>query len=175
MSNNIIDYLKKLKGERINSFECEYEEKWHRCYGYIRLNIGNKTIDISNIQDKFNLFGESEDVALFKFIINSGKSLKDTYNLIDSFNSKRIELDETIDKINIISEIIRNNSNKEIELDMCIEVITDKHKYLISRENWFDEFIYLNVDKEYEEVYPVEKDKKSWDDEVQIIRKEINL
>jgi hypothetical protein len=49
-----------------------------------------------------------------------------------------------------------------MKFDMGIIIETNKHKYCISKEIWFDEFIYINVDKEFEEIYPISKDKEEW-------------
>ena len=71
------------------------------------------------------------------------------------------------------------NNIDEIEFDMCIILKTDVHNYLISRENWFNEFIYLNVDTDFNDVYKISDDKNIWNFEnnksVQIVRTKIKL
>ena len=52
---------------------------------------------------------------------------------------------------------------------MCIILNTDNHKYLISRENWFDEFIYINTDVDFDSIYPVERNKEIWDSDIEKI------
>lgn len=164
IKNDIIDKLKKCINKNFISFECDFEEKWNRTYAYLRLNIDSMVIDISNEQEGVKLFGELEDVSYLKCKISNNISLKESYNLIATYKSKIINIDEKINNIYIISDIIE--AEKEImEIDMAIVIETEKHKYCFSRENWFDEFIYINIDKEFEEIYPLKNDIEDWEKE----------
>ena len=73
----------------------------------------------------------------------------------------------------IISEIVELNDEK-IEMDMGIIIQADNHKYYFTKENWFDEFIYVNVDKDLDIIYPIGKDKDEWlsdeNDDIKISR-----
>lgn len=163
LNENMIQLLSSLVGKKFISFECDLEEKWNRAYCYLRINTDSSVVDISNEQELVNLFGENEDVSCLKCFANKGKSLKETFSLIDSYKSKEIFVNELIESISIISEKVKvdeNNTMKEIEFDMAIIIKTANHEYMFSRENWFDEFIYINIDKKFNDIYPISKDKE---------------
>ena len=161
ITNDMKNLLSSIKGETFLSYECEIEDKWNRTYGYLRINTDLKSLDISNQQKSMSLFGENEDVAIIEIFGNKNKSMKESFNLIDTFSPKKVEINEVIKDVFIISEIVELNDEK-IEMDMGIIIQTDKHKYYFTKENWFDEFIYINVDKDFDTIYPIEKDKDEW-------------
>lgn len=173
IDNNMINILSKLKGNKFISYECDLEENWNRTYGFLRINTDNKAIDISVQQKESSLFGEMEDVACIEVFDNTNKTIKESFDLIDNYSSKIIEVNETINKVYKISETVVIN-NETMNFDMGIVIETDNHKYCFSRENWFNEFIYINVDKDFEEIYPVSKDIEEWsleeNDEIKINR-----
>lgn len=162
MNDNMIKILQDIKNKKLKNIECAFEEKWNRAYGYVRLNVDSTSIDISNVQEGISLFGEVDDVSVLKCFNNTGKTIKEAFNLIDTYNPVTLDINELINDVEIISEKI-NIDNKTMEFDMCIVIKTTSHTYLLSRENWFDEFIYINVDKAFDEVYPINKDKEIWD------------
>lgn len=164
-NTDMINMISSLIGKVFINYECDLEEKWNRTYGYLRINTNDESIDISNEQDSVILFGEKEDVACFKCFISGENTLKESFDLIDEYEAKQISVGEVINSISIISEkvkITENNTTDEMEFDMAIIIKTDKHNYTISREEWFSELIYINVDKEFNDIYPIEKDKEDW-------------
>jgi hypothetical protein len=178
-NDNMLEILKTMKGKKLINIECEFEKEFKRSYGYIRLNFSGKSIDITNVEEPVNLFGTIEDVAVFNCYDNTGKTLKESFNLIDNYNPQRLGINEIINGVEVISEKIKLNNIDEIEFDMCIILKTDAHNYLISRENWFNEFIYLNADTDFNDVYKISDDKNIWNFEnnksVQIVRTKIKL
>ena len=173
IKDNMINILSSIKGDTFLNYECAFEEKWNRTYGYLRITTNNKSIDISNQQNSLSMFNEIEDVSCLEIFVNSNKTLKDTFHLVDDYSSNKYDINEIINKIYVISETVEKNS-ETTEFDMGFIIETDKHKYCFTKENWFDEFIYINVDKEYDDIYPVEKDIKDWSsdetDEIKIAR-----
>ena len=164
IDNNMINILSKLKGNKFISYECDLEENWNRTYGFLRINTNNKAIDISIQKKESSLFGEMEDVAYIEVFDNTNKTIKESFDLIDNYSSKIIEVNETINKVYKISETVVIN-NEAMNFDMGIVIETNNHQYCFSRENWFNEFIYINVDKDFEEIYPVSKDIEEWSSE----------
>ena len=173
INENMINILSSIKGDIFVNYECDLEERWKRTYGYLRINTNNKKIDVSNQQKSLYMFNEIEDVSCFEIFDNSDKTLKEEFNLIDNYSPKSFEIKEIINRIYIISETVEKN-NEKTEFDMGFMIETDKHKYYFTKENWFDEFIYINVDRKYEDIYPIEKDKRDWTsdkfDEIKISR-----
>lgn len=173
IKENMINILSSIKGNIFLNYECAFEKKWNRTYGYFRITTNDKSIDISNQQNSLSMFNEIEDVSCFEIFDNSNKTLKDAFNLVDDYSSNKYDINEIINKIYVISETVEKNS-EITEFDMGFIIETDKHKYSFTRENWFDEFIYINVDKEYDDIYPIEKDIKDWSsdvtDEIKIAR-----
>jgi hypothetical protein len=161
LNNNMLNLLNTIKNSMLTNIECEFEEKWKRAYGYVRLNTTDKSIDITNVQKPIELFGEVDDVAVFECHNNTGKTLKEAFDLIDTFSPTKKEVNEIVENIDIIEEEVIINNSKMI-FDMGIIIKTKSHTYIISRENWFNEFIYVNVDKTFDEIYPIEKDIEIW-------------
>ena len=164
MNQEMISLLRNLKDKRLINIECKYEEKFKRTYGYLRLNTDDVSIDITNIVEPMSLFGEVEDVAVFRCYNNTGKSIKEAFKLVDYYETSLIEISEIIKNISIVHEKVIKNSSEEMIFDMCIIIETENHKYLISRKNWFMELIYINKDEEFDNIYPIEEDKQIWTD-----------
>ena len=60
---------------------------------------------------------------------------------------------------------------------MGIIIETNSHKHYFTRENWYNEFIYINVDKEFDDIYPINEDINDWisdKDDVINIERSIN-
>ncbi len=53
-----------------------------------------------------------------------------------------------------------------IIIDMAIVIRTEKHAYTFSKSHvWFDEAIYVNIDKDIENICPVLSDLSLWDND----------
>ena len=52
--------------------------------------------------------------------------------------------------------------NYEITFDMALVITTSAHKYIISRGWQFDEILDGHVDRELNDIYPVEKVVEEW-------------
>ena len=102
INDEMLKILSSIKGDIFLNYECELEDKYNRTFQYLRINTNNKSIDISNDEKEVILFGELEDVAYFKLFESKNKSLKESFNLNDNFNSLKININEIINNIYII-------------------------------------------------------------------------
>lgn len=62
----------------------------------------------------------------------------------------------------VSDKIIIPNENYEIVLDMAGIITTNSHEYVFSREWHFGQYLRINVDNNFDEIYPLTKVKEEW-------------
>ena len=74
-----------------------------------------------------------------------------------------LEIQETITKIEVITDTIEINQGETvIEADCALALHTNKSTYTFARTEWFSEVIFILHNKDYNELFPVQKVEESW-------------
>lgn len=136
--------------------------------GEIYFHFSDRTIKI---------FNETRKISWFKH-----KDLSDVEDIFSFSCTETIEeakqkklVQERIEKIEIITDYIKiPKKNYDIALDMALIIVTSGHRYMISRGWQFGEYLDINIDKNYDEIYSVEQVIEDWNNfgewEVAVVR-----
>lgn len=150
-NSDMQNILKTIIGK--NNISIEYVgNDINQAFGNLVINTNEKIIEISNIED-MNGFDEEYDSSHFscKFVDNYIPILKNK-------NLNKNYIKDTITDINIIYDIIDiDEYNLHIKYDMGLEIVTEEHKYLISRGYFYSEIIDINIDSNLDDVYSIKK------------------
>lgn len=149
------EILKKLKGEEFISYGSKEISVDGSAYnGAINLQTSNVTLRISNEGKQIPWFKGETKEEVFSFSCEKIDVLKD---------GKVIFVKEKIDEVSLIYDTITiPEKNYQIVFDMALIIKTEKHLYLISREWHFLECLNINLDKDYDDIYPIKKVMEDW-------------
>ena len=165
------DEMIKILDSQINKeFECIiYEDSSgdNMCFGNLVLKVDGKLIEISNYED---MDGWDEDYESAHFTC---KYVDNYIPRVNNVGTKHIDINETIQGINVIYDEVDDEFYK-FNYDMAIEIVTDHHKYVISRGYYYSEIITISVDKEMDEIYPVSQVIEDWQDDDTSIDVKVN-
>ena len=79
-------------------------------------------------------------------------------------NVDTVLVQEKIENIELITDYIKIPQKEyEIVLDMALIISTRMHRYVISRGWYFEECLDINVDKNYDDIYPLKQVVEEWD------------
>ncbi len=160
-TNEMIEIIKTIKGKTFCSYDCA--KFLDEAYGNIRINLNDFSIEFLNETKETHFWDSFEDISCFsckKVDINS------TFKPYCDEDFQNYSINEKIQQIQIISDTISiNNKEYEISFDMAVIINTEKHNYIFSRGWFFGEVISINVDKNYDEIYPVKQVIDDWDDD----------
>jgi len=156
-TNEMIDLLKCLKGVEFVGYSATDLYAGETIYdGKVYLQVGTKTIKISN---------EEKQIPWFK-----SKDLSDLENIFSFSCLETIEqgeqkfvVKERIKSVKIITDYINiPQKNYEIALDMALVIVTEAHSYIISRGWIFGEYLDINMDKGFDDIYSLSQVKEEW-------------
>jgi len=157
LTSEMKEVLKRLKGVAFVGYsatEFYAGETVHD--GKIYLRVGDGTIKISNEEKEIPWF-KNKDTSDWEEIF----SFSCTETIEEG--EQKISLKETIEKVKIITDYIKiPQKNYEIALDMAVIIVTEAHRYIISRGWHFEESLDINVDKNFDEIYPVAQILEEW-------------
>ena len=140
-----IEILKSLIGKKIININYTYP-----VYGNIKIDFDSCSIVISNLMHEGSLAGDDDDITYFTL---EKISKEDKFEFfLNDVKTDSIKVNETIKSIEIINDLINYNDEYEISYDVAIVFITDKHKYIISRDWFYMETMQINVDKDIDDI-----------------------
>ena len=174
-TNEMKDILKKLIGTEFICYSSSamYEGETVND-GIVYIHASNLSIKISNAEKQIAWFqnnnvGTVEDIFSFH-----------CEEAFEKTNQEVVFVREKIEKIELITDFLKiPEKNYEIALDMALIIVTEAHRYVISRGWHFGEYLDINVDKNYDDIYPVKQVVEEWNNfgewEVIIERKTVGL
>ena len=156
-TNKMKDVLKSLKGfELVGYSATEFYAGETVHDGKVYLHVGDRTIKISNEGKQIPWFKHSELgdwEEIFSF------SCEETFEK----RKQKMVIKESIEKVEIVTDYIKiPQKNYEISLDMAVIIATKAHRYVISRGWHFGEYLDVNLDKNFDEIYPVARVLEDW-------------
>lgn len=165
------DILKKMKGAEFlcySASEIYAGETIHD--GGIYLQTSNVLVKISNVERsipwfKHKYLSDRENIFCFHCEEVGQKQGSDT-----------VFVREKIENIELVTDYIKIlQAEYEIALDMALIITTSKRRYVISRGWHFGEYLDINTDKDYNDIYPVQQVIEEWNNfgewEVNVERK----
>ena len=162
--------LSSIKGQKFLYYEygqtCDYDEVIFEAEGNMRFHFTNITFDLNN--KEYESLERDNDLACF-FIdkINSPQSFK-PYGEGIIANTKVNEIVSSIEIIQEHSLMYDKKTNELIEdftADHAIIIRTENNVYMFYRDYIFDEVIQVVNHDNFEEVYPLEKAKRDWNND----------
>ena len=140
-----IEILKSLIGKKIIKINHTYP-----IYGNIKIDFDSYSVIISNLMHEGSLAGDDDDITYFTL---EKISKEDKFEFfLEDVKTNSIDVNETIKSIKIINDLINYNDEYEISYDIAIIFITDKHKYIISRDWFYMETMEINIDKDINDI-----------------------
>ena len=167
-NENMIQMLKSIVGKQFLSFEMDSSVEG-QSYGSARLSFDNTAILLKNEEEEIAMF-ENEDVPYeeaSKFACSISDFELTFLPGIADVAVKKHEIDEIVTGVEIISDTIKSIEHDiDIIIDMAVVIKTEKHTYTFSKSHvWFDEVIYVNIDKDIEDICPVLSDLSVWNND----------
>jgi hypothetical protein len=156
--NKMIEILINQIGKKIYNITYEDSSGDNISFGNLVMKIDDKLIEISNNED---MNGWDKDYESAHF---SCKYVDEYIPCVNNVDIKTIDINEIIKDINIIYDEI-NDEYYNFNYDMAVEIITNNHKYLISRGYYYSEIINISIDKEMDDIYPISRVIEDWKDE----------
>ncbi len=159
ISDDIIKILQDSIGKVFTSFEYGAgEAKFSRAYGNVRLNFTGVSLDVSNIEETVNVFGETDDISSFKCVVSKHKFVP----YIEE-DTVKTDVNEIVTGIEIVEDTININGGEQIIIfDQAIIVKTEKSIYMFSRDWQYSELITVSNTEDYDSVYSLNKVKSDW-------------
>lgn len=177
-SNEMIKYLEKLKNANFEKYIIDNETNGTSTYCKLGINTNNICLDILNEETTVNWFESDshinkEDISIFSCRIR--KNNEDFEPYLVGVEAISVNINEKITAVKIASDKINvNNGEYCIDYDMAVIIETQQHKYVFSRAWYFSEDIYINIDKDFNDIYSIEDVKNSWNNDgdfcVEVIR-----
>ncbi len=165
---NMIEMLKDIVGKRFLSVETD-DSMEGQSYCVARLNFEGTSILLKNEEEEIAMF-ENEDVpyeeaAKFSCIISD--IAHPFVPGLDGVGIKKFDVDEIVMSVEIVSDTIKCvEQGINIIIDMALIVKTENHAYIFSKSHvWFDEVIYVNIDKNIDDICPLFSDLSLWNDD----------
>lgn len=150
-----------------------YEVSNHnKSFGDLSLNFNNKLLKITNYED---MHGWDDEYDSSHF---SCEFVDKYIPSVSNATTNKININDKVIDINIIYDEI-TNKYYHFNYDMALEIKTEKHTYIISRDYFYSELISINIDKNFDEIYPISKVIEDWNEDsnyvTEIKRNKINI
>ncbi|MBQ8375272.1 MAG: hypothetical protein IJX98_06865 [Clostridia bacterium] len=150
--------LKKLKGAE---FICYSASKFHAGEtvhdGVIYIHANNVSIKVSNEEMQIPWFNHKELNTIEDIFV---------FHCEETFEKARknvVFVQEKIEEMELIADCVKIPKEEyEITLDMALIIITKAHRYVLSRGWYFGESLSIDVDKNYDEIYPIKQVVEEW-------------
>lgn len=123
-------------------------------YGNMLMQVEDNFYEISNFcKEEYSSFDIKE------------LDLYTDFKPVDEGDIDVYAIRENILNINVIRDIIDVDNTDHLEFDMCIEITTDKHKYLLSRDYLYDEAINIDIDKDFNNIFTIVDQENNFNDD----------
>ena len=165
---NMMEMLKGIVGKRFLSVETD-DSMEGQSYCVARLNFDGTSILLKNGEEEIAMF-ENEDVP-YEEAAKFSCSISDTTHPfmpgLEGACVKKYDVDELVANVEIVSDTIKcAEQGIDIVIDMALLVRTENHSFIFSKSHvWFDEVIYVNVDKSIDDVCPLFSDLSLWNND----------
>ena len=112
-----IEILEDLIGQTFEKYKCDAFDYTNSVTQIVGLYIGEKRYTLTNIQESTDYFGNSDDVAVFKFQMAEEAEIKSAFKNTEMINTP---VRGKITKINLINENQRISENGVVQYDVWI-------------------------------------------------------
>lgn len=161
-TSEMVEMIKGVIGDDFCDYECgcvTHDET----YGNLRMNFGKSSLEFFNVVSEFPFYDSTEEISCFTC---ERRPCSSQFKPYCDEPSERYPINETVRAISIVEdEIFVNDGEYQIAFDMAVIIETDEHRYIFSRGWFFAETIRISVDREFDEIYPVERVVEDWSDE----------
>ncbi len=151
------EMLKSLKGFELVGYSATELYAGKTVHdGNVYLHVGGGTIRISNKEKQIPWF-RNKDLSDIEEIFS--------FSCVETFEQgeQTIAIKERIEEVELITDYIKiPQKNYEIALDMALIIVTEAHRYVISRGWHFGEYLDINVDKDYDDMYSAKQAVEEW-------------
>lgn len=166
-NDDMVEVLKSFIGQRFVSYEKD-NQRDNQSYCVVRINFDDKSVIIKNKEEAIAMLSDetiSEYAARFScHVVDVNCPF---CAAIDNVGTVKHIINENVSGVKIITDkILSPKGDMDIELDMAVEIVTDKHCYTFSKSaTWFDETIYINIDTKFDDICPIAKEIEMWSDD----------
>lgn len=166
--NDMIQMLKDIVGKRFLSVETDASVEG-QSYCVARLNFDGVAILLKNEEEEIAIFEDDivpyEEASKFTCSISNPKQT--FLPGLDGVEIKKHDVDELVAGVEIVSDTIKCvEQGINIIMDIALIVRTEKHVYIFSKSHvWFDEVIYVNIDKSIDDICPLYSDLSLWNND----------
>lgn len=161
-SSEMIGFIKGMVGSVFCSYECGSMVP-NEAYGNLQINLDKFSVELLNEVKELPFYDSTEDISCFTC---KRKSLSESFQPYCEEPSEKHFINENVLSVYIVDDSISINGGEyDIDFDMAIIIETDKHKYIFSRGWFFGETIDISIDKEFDDIYPINKVVEDWSDE----------
>lgn len=166
--NTMTQMLHSMIGRRFLSFERDTSAEG-QSYCVVRLNFDNTSLLLKNEEEEIATFEDNvapyEEAAKFTCTI-SNPNQPFPSGLVGVAIKKHV-VDELVVSVAIVSDTIQCvEHGMNIVIDMALIIRTENHTYIFSKSHvWFDEVIYINIDKDMDDICPLPSDLNLWDND----------
>ncbi len=167
-TKQMIEIIQTLKGKTFISYFMDDDIFFDKSYCLIRIKTDSACLDLMNEIQEFPFLkspvGDTEELSCFTC---QEKNINEPFKpyLVD-IGYKEINVNEKISEVSIISDKITiTQENYTIDLDMALVIKTSHHTYIFSRQWYFDEHIFIHIDKDFNSIYSIDDVKQSWDND----------
>lgn len=172
-SEKAIEILKNIIGKEFVSYSAKRIQFNASYNGEVFINANSSFI---------KLYAEEKEITWFcdDKLHNSENIFGFNCEMSNNQGEEIILVNDVISGIDVITDFVSiPQKNYYIELDMALIIKTQSHNYIFSRAWYFDESIDINIDKNYDDIYSINKVKESWNNaeewDVKVERKTISL
>lgn len=165
-SEKEIEILTKLKAALFVKYVMDDVGNGVSAYCKLGIECDNICLDLLNEETDVDWFItdnniKKEDISVFSCKIRNDNELFKPY--IDGSDVITVCVNEKIKNVYIVSDYINVNSGEfTIDYDIAVIIETEQKKFIFSRGWFFSEEIYVNVDRDINEIYPIREVKDSW-------------
>ena len=160
ISDEMAEMLKTVVGDAFCSYECGVAE-FGETYGNLRMNFGKSAVELSNLVRELPFYDGKEDISCF-----ACKRADEPFEPYCEEPGETYAVNEKVVSVHLVcDEISINDGAYEIAFDMAVIIGTERHAYTFSRGWFFSETIRISVDREFDEIYPIERVIGDWSDE----------
>ena len=160
MTDEMRSILTGIIGSQLISYETEKEPSFSRVYGNLRINTSVGSIEVSNEEQVFPFFDDSEDMTCFSCVKVDPMIPFEPAVITDT---QIIEVNNTITGVDIISDIIDINQGEyQITFDAAIIIHMGNDALMLARDTWFSELITIADNDDYDQVFSIDEVKEVW-------------
>ncbi len=161
--------LSEIKGKTLKSLEYIHELGDGQAYGVVRLNMGRSSVELTNVEDGFEVFGRIEGIPVFSCTEVNRKEPFRPYGP-DYDKTPRVYLvDERVEGVQVVRDEVRvtrdDGTGEHVLVDQALRVFIPRTVLTFWRDWFYSEVIRIDAGPEPCEIMPIEKVKYDWGDE----------